>query len=221
MDDIEGLLLNNRHWSERMQQNDPAFFSRLADQQTPRFLWIGCSDSRVPANEIIGLAPGEVFVHRNIANLVVHTDLNCLSVIQFAVDVLKVRHVMVVGHYGCGGVMAALRGQRVGLADYWLRHIEDLSQVHGKRLQAQATEKAQADRLCEINVIEQVCNVSRLEPVRSAWSRGQALSVHGLIYGLKDGLLNNLGATMNGPVDLVEWRRLALKGLWSTPSYSV
>ena len=218
MDDIDLLLGNNKRWSQAMQQHDPAFFSRLAGQQSPRYLWIGCSDSRVPANEIVGLAPGEVFVHRNIANLVVHTDLNCLSVIQYAIEVLKVRHVMVVGHYGCGGVQAALRELRVGLADYWLRHLEDLRHIHGRRLALEPVEADQVNRLCEINVIEQVCNVSRLELVRSAWQRGQPVSVHGLIYGLHDGVLRNLGASMHGPVDLVAWRKAALRSLSSRPA---
>ncbi|RRS02689.1 carbonate dehydratase [Aquabacterium soli] len=215
MDDIDLLLGNNKRWSQAMQQQDPAFFSRLAGQQTPRYLWIGCSDSRVPANEIVGLAPGEVFVHRNIANLIVHTDLNCLSVIQYAIDVLKVQHVMVVGHYGCGGVQAALRELRVGLADYWLRYLEDIRHIHGRRLALEPDETSQANRLAEINVIEQVCNFSRLEVVRSAWQRGQPVSVHGLIYGLHDGVLRNLGASMHGPLDLVAWRKAALTTLWS------
>lgn len=214
MDDIEQLLGNNRAWSDRMRDRDPAFFSRLVGQQTPKYLWIGCSDSRVPANEIVGLAPGEIFVHRNIANLVVHTDLNCLSVIQYAVDVLQVQHIMVVGHYGCGGVLAALRGQRVGLADYWLRHIEDMRHVHARRLALSLPETERADRLCEINVVEQVCNVSRLEAVRTAWARGQPVQVHGMIYGIGDGILHPLGATVGGAVDLVAWRRAALTRLW-------
>lgn len=218
MDDIAQLIGNNKAWSRRMQHEDPAFFSRLAEQQTPRYLWIGCSDSRVPANEIVGLLPGEVFVHRNIANLVIHTDLNCLSVIQYAVDALRVRHLMVVGHYGCGGVQAVLDERRIGLADHWLHHVEDTRQIHARRLNAVASDKERADRLCEVNVIEQVCNVSRLETVRAAWERGQPLTVHGLIYGVHDGLLRNLGATIAGKVDMVAWRQAALRSLWQKPS---
>jgi len=218
MDDIERLVINNRAWSHRMLQGDPAFFSRLAEQQAPRYLWIGCSDSRVPANEIVGLLPGEVFVHRNVANLVIHTDLNCLSVIQYAVDALRVRHVMVVGHYGCGGIQSVLQGRQIGLADNWLHHVEDVRHVHARRLDAVQSDKERADRLCELNVIEQVCNVSRLQPVRAAWARGQDLSVHGFIYGVHDGLLRNLGATVAGAVDMVAWRRAALSALWRRPT---
>jgi carbonic anhydrase len=185
------LLENNRRWVEENLRQDPEFFSRLAGQQTPRFLWIGCSDSRVPANQITGLEPGEVFVHRNIANVVVHTDLNCLSVLQFAVDVLKVEHVIVCGHYGCSGVHAALNGTRVGLADNWLRHVQDVSEQHEKYLGAVAKENRQ-DRLCELNVITQVQNVCRTSVVQDAWYRGQALTVHGWIYGLKNGLVTDL-----------------------------
>lgn len=218
MDDIEQLISNNKAWSRRMQEEDPAFFSRLAEQQAPRYLWIGCSDSRVPANEIIGLLPGEVFVHRNIANLVIHTDLNCLSVIQYAVDALQVRHLMVVGHYGCGGIHAVLQGRRIGLADNWLDHVEDVLHVHSRRLNALRTETERADRLCEVNVIEQVCHVSRLQAVRAAWYRRQPLAVHGFIYGVHDGLLRNLGATITGAVDMISWRRAALRALWERPS---
>jgi carbonic anhydrase len=218
MDDIERLVINNRAWSHRMLQADPAFFSRLAEQQAPRYLWIGCSDSRVPANEIVGLLPGEVFVHRNVANLVIHTDLNCLSVIQYAVDALRVRHVMVVGHYGCGGIQSVLQGRQIGLADNWLHHVEDVRHVHARRLDAVQSDKERADRLCELNVIEQVCNVSRLQPVRAAWARGQVLSVHGFIYGVHDGLLRNLGATVARAVDMVAWRRAALSALWRRPT---
>ena len=218
MDDVERLISNNRAWSRRMQEEDPAFFSRLAEQQAPRFLWIGCSDSRVPANEIIGLLPGEVFVHRNIANLVVPTDMNCLSVIQYAVDALQVRHVMVVGHYGCGGIQAVLQGRAIGLADNWLHHVEDVRHVHARRLDALGSDNERTDRLCEINVIEQVCRVSRLPIVQAAWSRGQQLTLYGFIYGLHDGLLRNLGATIGGSVDMVAWRRAALGALWRRPS---
>ncbi len=186
------LLENNRRWSEQVRREDPEFFHRLSKQQSPRFLWIGCSDSRVPANQIMGLAPGEVFVHRNIANVVVHTDLNCLSVMQFAIDLLKVEHILVVGHYGCSGVHASLTGTRVGLADNWLRHVVDVAQKHAAVIQAEAPGAAQHARLCELNVIEQVSNVCQTTVVRDAWSRGQTLSVHGWIYGLDDGRMRDL-----------------------------
>lgn len=201
MNDLGHLFANNRAWAEAITQRDPEFFRKLSRQQSPEYLWIGCSDSRVPANEIIGLLPGEVFVHRNIANVVVHTDLNCLSVLQFAVDVLRVRHVMVVGHYGCGGVRAALRCDRVGLCDNWLHHVQDVRRKHDQCLCALPTEAEQIDRLCELNVIEQVGNVCRTTIVQDAWLRAQPLSVHGWIYGLKDGLLRDLGCTVRGPVD--------------------
>jgi len=216
MDDIASLLANNRAWADRMVSCDPHYFERLAKLQAPRYLWIGCSDSRVPANQIIGLAPGEVFVHRNVVNLVVHTDLNCLSVVQFAVDDLKVRHVVVVGHYGCGGVKAVLGGRSVGLADHWLRHLEDLRQVHHRRLGKLSDEDARADKLSELNVVEQVCHVAQLPTLKAAWARGQAIAVHGLVYGVGDGILRHLGATVEGTVDLREWRRKALLELWRT-----
>ena len=186
------LLENNRNWARGVVAADPEFFARLARQQTPQFLWIGCSDSRVPANQIIDMAPGEVFVHRNIANVVVHTDLNCLSVIQFAVDVLKVKHILVVGHYGCGGVHASLHGKRVGLADNWLRHVTDVADKHSGCL-ANAHESERHDRLCELNVIEQVQNVCLTTIVRDAWARGQELSVHGWVYSLRNGLVHDMG----------------------------
>ncbi len=186
------LLENNRLWSERVRREDPEFFHRLSKQQSPRFLWIGCSDSRVPANQIMGLAPGEVFVHRNIANVVVHTDLNCLSVMQFAIDLLKVEHILVVGHYGCSGVHASLIGARVGLADNWLRHVVDVAQKHAALIEAEADGAPRHARLCELNVIEQVANVCQTTVVRDAWSRGQTLSVHGWIYGLDDGRMHDL-----------------------------
>ena len=191
------LFENNRAWAARMVRAEPRFFARLEAQQAPQYLWIGCSDSRVPANEIVDLAPGEVFVHRNVANVVVHTDLNCLSVIQFAVDVLKVRHVIVCGHYGCGGVNAALTKQRHGLIDNWLRHVQDVHEQHRASLEAIADDKARADRLCELNVVEQVSNVCRTSIVQDAWARGQPLAVHGWIYGLHDGLLRDLDVTVS------------------------
>jgi carbonic anhydrase len=193
---IAELFHNNRTWAGRMVQADPRFFAQLARQQAPQYLWIGCSDSRVPANEIVGLRPGELFVHRNIANVVVHTDLNCLSVMQFAVDVLKIRHIIVCGHYGCSGVNAALMKERHGLVDNWLRHIQDVQQQHAPVLEKFTDWKAKADRLCELNVVEQVSNVCRTSIVQDAWSRGQALAVHGWIYGLHDGLLRDLGVTV-------------------------
>ena len=198
---LEMLFKSNRAWADRIRAQHPDFFEKLARQQNPDYLWIGCSDSRVPANEIIGLMPGEVFVHRNIANVVVHTDLNCLSVIQFAVDVLKVEHIMVVGHYGCGGVRAALFGDRIGLADNWLHHVHDVRDKHAEALEAIGLSNARVDRLCEFNVIEQVANVCQTTVVRDAWERGQELAVHGWIYGLKDGLLRDLNVTVTGSAD--------------------
>jgi carbonic anhydrase len=195
MKTLPELFRNNRGWSERIRRADPDFFRKLSEQQSPQYLWIGCSDSRVPANEIVDLLPGELFVHRNIANMVVHTDFNCLSVMQFAVDVLRIRHIIVCGHYGCSGVRAALMKERHGLVDNWLRHIQDLQQQHEARLQALAPE-ARAARLCELNVIEQVSNVCRTSIVGDAWARGQPLVVHGWIYGVHDGLLRDLGTTV-------------------------
>ena len=200
--DLKHLFANNRAWAERIRAEDPDFFSKLSRLQAPEYLWIGCSDSRVSANEITGLLPGEVFVHRNIANVVVHTDLNCLSVIQFAVDVLKVRHVMVVGHYGCGGVGAALRNQRLGLIDNWLRHVQDVRGRHRALLDRIGGESGRADRLCELNVLEQVGNVVETTVVRDAWARGQALTVHGWIYGISDGGLHDLGILASAPEEL-------------------
>jgi carbonic anhydrase len=199
------LLANNRAWAAEMSRQDPAFFKSLAGQQAPQYLWIGCSDSRVPANQIVGLLPGEMFVHRNVANVVVHTDLNCLSTIQFAVDVLKVRHVIVCGHYGCGGVLAALRDDKLGLVDNWLRHVQDVRWKHQADLDDLQTEAHRHSRLCELNVIEQVVNVSQTNVVRDAWARGQALSVHGLIYDIHDGLLRDLNICITTEAEL--WAR--------------
>lgn len=187
------LFDSNRAWAAGIRSRDPEFFLKLSRQQSPEYLWIGCSDSRVPANEIVGRMPGELFVHRNVANVVVHTDLNCLSVIQFAVDVLKVRHVIVCGHYGCGGVRAALRNDRLGLIDNWLRHVQDVRQKHIGQLGPLGQDDRAIDRLCELNVIEQVVNVCQTTIVCDAWERGQPLAVHGWIYGLQDGLLRDLG----------------------------
>jgi carbonic anhydrase len=199
MTDVAELFKRNRAWAEGMRAADPTFFSSLANQQSPEFLWIGCSDSRVPANQITGLAPGEVFVHRNVANLVVHTDLNCLSVLQFAVDQLRVRHVIVCGHYGCSGVHAALHGLKVGLADNWLRHVQDVSENHAAELEAIADPAARARRLCELNVVEQVRHVCEATVVQDAWTAGRPLSVHGWIYGVENGLLRDLECTRTGP----------------------
>jgi carbonic anhydrase len=185
-----------------MTHEDPAFFRRLVAQQSPDYLWIGCSDSRVPANEIVGLLPGDLFVHRNVANVVTHTDLNCLSVLQYAVDALGVRHVIVCGHYGCGGVHAAVSNRKLGLIDNWLRHVQDVQQKHGARLETVSCRDDYLDRVCELNVIEQVMNVCRTTIVREAWERGQGLTVHGWIYSLHDGLLRDLGCSVSGPDEL-------------------
>ncbi|MBK8857221.1 MAG: carbonate dehydratase [Opitutaceae bacterium] len=213
MKELSHLFAQNQAWADAIRRRDPEFFLKLSRQQSPQYLWIGCSDSRVPANEIIGLLPGEVFVHRNIANVVVHTDLNCLSVIQYAVDVLKVRHVMVVGHYGCGGVMAALRCQRVGLADNWLRHVQDVKEKHGNCLCNLPDEPARSDRLCELNVVEQVANVCQTSILLDAWGRGQNVTVHGWIYGLTDGRLQDLGLTAGSPEEAKEKYRKAVAAL--------
>ena len=198
MNRLDDLLDNNRAWAERISREDPGFFERLSRQQAPKFLWIGCSDSRVPANQVVDLAPGEVFVHRNIANVVVHTDLNCLSVIQFAVDVLKVEHILVVGHYGCGGVHAALHGTRLGLADNWVRHVGDVAHKHQGVLDAMGDGELQHDRLCELNALEQVAHVCQTTIVRDAWARGQTLAVHGWVYTLRDGRVHDLGLNVAG-----------------------
>jgi carbonic anhydrase len=195
--DIAELFERNRAWSAAMVADDPAFFSDLVDRQSPEYLWIGCSDSRVPANQIVGLQPGDVFVHRNVANVVVHTDLNCLSVLQYAVDVLAVRHVIVCGHYGCGGVEAALEGQRHGLIDNWLRHVLDVEEKHAAEIASLPAER-RLDRMCELNVVEQVTNVCSTTIVADAWERGQELTLHGVVYDLRDGLLRDLGVSRSG-----------------------
>jgi carbonic anhydrase len=202
MSSLAHLFAGNRAWAERIRQQDPDLFPKLARQQSPQYLWIGCSDSRVPPNEIVDLMPGELFVHRNIANLVVHTDLNCLSVMQYAVDMLKVRHIIVCGHYGCGGVRAAFEQHRLGLIDNWLRHIQDVRKKHEQQLAAITDETKAVSRFCELNVIEQVANVSQTPIVRDAWARGQALSIHGWIYALRDGLLHDLEVTISEPRDI-------------------
>ena len=204
MSRLDELLKKNEAWASRIQAEDPTFFERLSDIQTPKFLWIGCSDSRVPANQIIDMAPGEVFVHRNIANVVVHTDLNCLSVIQFAVDVLKVEHILVVGHYGCGGVLAALKGMRVGLADNWIRHVRDVANRHDVVLDAIDDERLRHDRLCELNVLEQVTNVCQTTILRDAWARGQNVHVYGWVYTLRDGRVQDLGLDIDSEQALAD-----------------
>jgi len=205
MRSLDRLFDNNRAWAARIRQQQPGFFEQLARQQSPAYLWIGCSDSRVPANEIVGLMPGELFVHRNVANLVVHSDLNCLSVMQFAIDLLKVRHVIVCGHYGCSGVRAALRNERHGLADNWLRHLQDVRDKHEPI--------ASESRLCELNVIEQVANVCQTTIVQDAWTRAQELHVHGWIYGIDDGLLRDLGTTVAARDEASAVYRAALAAL--------
>ena len=195
--ELAHLFENNRQWADGIVARDPEFFKKLAIQQTPEYLWIGCSDSRVPANELMGLLPGEVFVHRNIANVVVHSDLNFLSVLQFAVDVLAVKHVIVCGHLGCSGVHAAMTNRRIGLADNWLRHVQDVAQKHGRYLGEALGERERADRLCELNVLEQVVNVSQTTIVQDAWDRGQDLTIHSWVYGLRDGLLRDLGVAVS------------------------
>ena len=207
---LRHLLEHNRQWATRMEAERPGFFTRLSHQQSPRYMWIGCSDSRVPANQITGLEPGEVFVHRNVANVVVHSDLNALSVIQYAVDFLRVEHILVVGHYGCGGVLATLRGARVGLADNWLRHVHDVKMRHRKRID-HLTVPEQEDVLCELNVIEQVGNVALTNVIQDAWARGQKVAVHGWCYGLKDGLAKDLGVSMSRPDEVMDVFRNALK----------
>ncbi|MDR2626215.1 MAG: carbonate dehydratase [Zoogloeaceae bacterium] len=199
----------NRAWSNQMQTLDPAYFQKLSNIQNPHYLWIGCSDSRVPANQIVGLLPGEVFVHRNVANVVVHTDLNCLSVIQYAIDVLRVRHIMVVGHYGCGGVRLALNGERTGVVDIWLRHVQDVRQKHAHLLDA-LPEAMRHDRLCELNTLEQAVNVCQTGVVQDAWRRGQPVTIHAWIYSLKDGLVHDLGMTIRRPEDLLPHYRAAM-----------
>ena len=211
-ENLSHLFDFNRAWARKMQEVDPDYFNKLAKLQTPQLLWIGCSDSRVPANEIVGLLPGEVFVHRNVANVVVHTDLNCLSVIQFAVEALKVKHIMVVGHYGCGGVGAALKKERIGLVDIWLRHVQDVHAKHAGNVNRLPPENRH-DRLCELNVLEQVINVCQTYVVQDAWRRGQSLTVHGWIYGLKDGLMHDLGITVHRPEDLQARYDAALQAL--------
>ncbi len=212
MSDPTTLLARNRAWAAQVKKEDPEFFQRLARAQQPNYFWIGCADSRVPANEILGLIPGEIFVHRNVANVVVHTDLNCLSVLQFAVDQLKVEHVLVVGHYGCAGVAAALANRRLGLIDNWLRHIQDIRLKHAIYLESQP-EPSRANRLCELNVIEQVVNVCQTTIVQDAWERGQDVRVHGWTYALKDGLMCDLKMVVSGAAETMPAYQRALENL--------
>jgi carbonic anhydrase len=211
---LRRLLQNNTEWSDNILARDPAFFERLREQQAPAYLWIGCSDSRVPANEIVGLPPGELFVHRNVANVVVHSDLNCLAVLQYALDVLRVEHVIVTGHYGCGGVRAVFDGAKLGLIDNWLRHVEDVRQRHSASLSALSAGAA-LDRLCELNVIEQALHVCETTIIEAAWERGQPVAVHGLIYGLHDGRLRELGFSAARPADVAPAYRAALDAIGS------
>ena len=206
---LDDLFANNRAWVESVKADDPDFFEKLANQQSPEYLWIGCSDSRVPANQIVGVPPGEIFVHRNVANIVAHSDLNCLTVIQYAVDVLKVKHIIVVGHYGCGGVKAAYEDGDNGLIDNWLRNIKDVLSQHRHSVYALADNEARLDLLCELNVQRQVANVCHTTIAQKAWARGQQLSVHGLVYSLKDGLLKDLGCTVDSASDISESYRVS------------
>jgi carbonic anhydrase len=213
VNELHQLFRNNRAWAERILRSDASFFDKLARQQSPRYLWIGCSDSRVPANEIVGLLPGELLVHRNIGNVVVHTDLNCLSVMQFAIDVLKIQHIIVCGHYGCSAVRAALMKERHGLVDNWLRHIEDVQHEHEGRLHSLQEPEQRIDRLCELNVIEQISNVCRTSIVEDAWARGQPLTIHGWIYGIHDGLLRDLNVTAGSAGEAATSYRRAIEAL--------
>lgn len=208
--DLKELFENNRRWAQAMVENEPDIFTKLSQQQAPQYLWIGCSDSRVPANEIVGLLPGELFVHRNVANVVVHTDLNCLSVLQYAVDVLKVRHVIVCGHYGCGGVQSAVRNQKLGLIENWLRHVQDVRLKHDAHLCKVSDDLDLVSRMCELNVIEQAVSVCQTTIVQDAWARGQQLTVHGWIYSIADGLLRNLGICAANMEELAVCYRTAI-----------
>ena len=217
MSKLNDLLERNRDWSQALRRQDPDFFKRLSEQQAPKYMWIGCSDSRVPANQIIDMAPGEVFVHRNVANVVVHTDLNCISTIQFAVDVLKVEHILVVGHYGCGGVLAAMEDRRLGLVDNWLRHVGDVKQKHAGTLDAIKDAATRHARLCELNVIEQAVNVCQTTVVQDAWERGQPVSVHGWCYGLADGLVHDLGIEISERAETASSAAAAIAALDAEP----
>jgi len=200
---LERLFKQNKQWIHSVVGDDPEYFTRLVNQQNPEYLWIGCSDSRVPANQIVGLKPGEVFVHRNIANIVAHTDFNALSVIQFTIDQLKVKHIIVVGHYGCSGVNAALRGLRIGIADNWIRHVRDVHDKHKKELSVLLDDESRLNRLCELNVLEQVINICQTTMVQDAWAKQQELAIHGCIYGIKDGVLRDLHTTITSQAELM------------------
>ena len=216
MDSLPDLFASNRAWAANITARDPAFFDRLSRQQNPRYLWIGCSDSRVPANEIVGMQPGELFVHRNVANVVVHTDLNCLAVVQYAIDVLQVEHIIVCGHYGCGGVQAATETRPLGLIDNWLRHVQDVAEHHHQLLGECRGDTARIDRLCALNVLEQATNVCRTTVVQDAWRRGQRVTVHGWIYRLQDGLLRNLGFSALSVTEAAASYTAALKRIASS-----
>ena len=220
MGQLDHLFAQNREWADSIRKRDPDFFLKLSRQQSPDYLWIGCSDSRVPANEIVNLLPGELFVHRNIANVVVHTDLNCLSVMQFAVDVLKVKHIIVCGHYGCSGVRAALRCDRIGLADNWLRHVQDVAEKHRGCVHSVAGEQPRTNRLCELNVLEQVATVCQTTIARDAWERGQSLTVHGWIYALNDGHIRNLGMAVAAVSEFEPQYKAALAALQAGKPFS-
>lgn len=216
MHPLATLFKKNREWAEAIHKRDPDFFATLSRQQAPEYLWVGCSDSRVPANEICGLLPGEIFVHRNVANIVVHSDLNCLSVMQYAVDVLRVKHILIVGHYGCGGVRAALENKKFGLIDNWLRHVQDVSAKYAEHLSCYRDEPGRIDRLCELNVIAQVLNAAQTTVVQNAWDRGQDLAIHGWVYGLKDGRVRHLGISLSSAQELADamkkdWEKSAAK----------
>ncbi len=213
MNSLEKLLINNREWAQRVSAGDPDFFPRLARQQAPEYLWIGCSDSRVPANEIVGLLPGELFVHRNIANVVVQSDLNCVSVIQFAVDLLKVKHIIVTGHYGCAGVHAALEQRRIGIADHWIAHVREVLSQHEPLIERETDLRHREDFVCELNAIEQAIHVAALPTVQDAWSRGQPLLIHAWVYGLKNGYVNDLGLEIGAQTNLTRLRNDAVAAL--------
>ena len=202
MPDFNNLFINNRNWADRIEREQPGFYKQLSEQQAPEYLWIGCSDSRVPANEIVGLLPGELFVHRNVANLVLHSDMNCLSVLQYAIDILKVKHILVVGHYGCGGVKAAMGNSSIGIIDNWIRHIKDVYRFHQKELDAIENEKERFNKFVEINVKEQVLDLAKTSIVQNAWNSGQELTLHGWVYGLNDGYVTDLGVNFSCDKDL-------------------
>jgi carbonic anhydrase len=217
MGQLTDLFANNRKWAAEITARDPVFFDRLARQQSPKYLWIGCADSRVPANEIVGLLPGEMFVHRNVANVVVHTDLNCLAVVQYAIDVLHVEHIIVCGHYGCGGIQAAFERRPLGLIDNWLRHVQDVADHHATLLKSCRHDSERADRLCALNVLEQASNVCRTTVVQDAWRRGQSVTIHGVIYRLQDGILRDLGFNARTMAEVGSSYEVALQQIAAEP----